>query len=156
SLYHEKVLELARKLSIYSNVVSSFQPLRLPDSDNADEIRASLRELEIRVANVNASGAPRVVPPTMASNEWATLMQAQLDLITSHLQRLPENPATMALTNLLKAYADGNVAEFNRRLADYRSVLQSYEEKVASNGRELQAAGVANAEILSQKKIDFE
>src|SRR5262249_10175612 len=63
TLYHEKVFELARKLSIYSNVVSSFEPLRLPDSDNADEIRASLRELEIRVANVNASGSPRVVPP---------------------------------------------------------------------------------------------
>jgi ABC-type transport system involved in cytochrome c biogenesis permease subunit len=155
-LYHEKVLDLERKLSIYIGVKSAFDPPPLNLSGTEQEVKASLLETQQRIASLNASATPRIVPPTAATNQWSTYMQAEFDLLRDQIQKSPVNPATTAIHGLLTAYGTGNVAEFNKQLGEYRSILRNYEQLLGQSAAELKAAGVAKSEILSQKKTSFE
>jgi ABC-type transport system involved in cytochrome c biogenesis permease subunit len=57
---------------------------------------------------------------------------------------------------MLDAYRRNDATTFNKQLADYRRILADYEKSLAVNAHQLGEAGVKNAEVLSQRKIDFE
>jgi ABC-type transport system involved in cytochrome c biogenesis permease subunit len=154
SLFQNKVLELQRKFNLYMIVVMSFRSP--PLSAERDEIASSWQQSQDLVAQLRAAGAPHAVPPAEASGRWVPLMQAELEAVRSRATNQPLNPATVALSAMLGAYARGDVATFNKQLADYRGILGRYEQSLASHARQLTAAGVAKSEILSQPKVNFE
>jgi ABC-type transport system involved in cytochrome c biogenesis permease subunit len=54
------------------------------------------------------------------------------------------------------AYAKGDTAAFNKDLADYQRLLADYEGQLATAENGPEQAGLTSAEMLSQKRIDFE
>ena len=74
-------------------------------SGSPRKFKRAFRHSENRIANLNAAATPRIVPPTTATNEWTTLMQAEFDFIRNRIQKAPLNPATVAISSLLNAYA---------------------------------------------------
>jgi ABC-type transport system involved in cytochrome c biogenesis permease subunit len=66
------------------------------------------------------------------------------------------NPATIALGSLLRANARDDIASFNKHLVDYRALLSKYEQSLVENAKQLRSAGVANSEVYSQSKANFE
>jgi ABC-type transport system involved in cytochrome c biogenesis permease subunit len=83
-------------------------------------------------------------------------MEAEMELLRSRIQNQPTNPATTALAGLLEAYARNDATSFNQQLAGYRKVLADYEKLLTERRDHLKSSGVAKAEVLSQRKIDFE
>jgi ABC-type transport system involved in cytochrome c biogenesis permease subunit len=147
SLFQNKVLELGRKYDFYTVLVVAF---RSP-TENADPqtVIATLQEL-LR------GNPPCAVPPATAAGEWAPYFQAGLELQHHDQLQRPMNPATIALGSLLQAYARGDIASFNKHLVDYRALLTKYEQSLVENAKQLRSAGVANSEVYSQAKSNFE
>jgi ABC-type transport system involved in cytochrome c biogenesis permease subunit len=154
SLFQNKVLELQGKLNTYMVLVMAFSSP--PLSVERDQIAESWQRSQELIAQLQRAGAPHAVPPTEADAHWTLLMQAEIELLHDRVTNKPHNPATLALSSMLSAYARGDVTAFNRELADFRSTLNQYEASLVANERKLKAAGVASSEILSQPKINFE
>lgn len=154
NVYQTKVIELARKRNMYEVLAASFQPPPLSSDEKA--IAASWQKSMGMIATLNEDGAPHVVPPTSADGKWTILMQAQLEYLRNRVMKQPLNPATVKITEMLGAYARGDVAGFNKNLVDYRELLDKYEGDLQANRKQLVAAGMAKAEIMSQAKSDFE
>jgi ABC-type transport system involved in cytochrome c biogenesis permease subunit len=154
SLFQNKVLELFGKYNVYQALSVSFRSP--PIASEPDKLRKSLDDSKLLIADLHELQAPHAVPPKDASTAWTPLMEAEFNAIIDHFRQEPINPATLALRDLLLAYNRGNATEFNKQLAAYRRVLGNYEDLLDSNTATLKEAGVANAEILSQPKVDFE
>jgi ABC-type transport system involved in cytochrome c biogenesis permease subunit len=154
TLYQHKVIDLATKRNVYFYVVNSFASP--PLSTNPDEFAASLRSTQDQILALREAQAPHAVPPADATTDWTILMEAEFDALRSRITNQPVNPATVALGNLLAASADGDAATFNRRLAEYRTVLANYEGVLTANEEKLLSAGVKPAEIYSAARNRFE
>jgi ABC-type transport system involved in cytochrome c biogenesis permease subunit len=147
SLFQNKVLELGRKYDFYTVLVVAFRSP--PQNADPQTVIATLQELL-------SGNPPFAVPPTTEAGEWAPYYQASLELqYHGQLQR-PTNSATVELGSLLQAYARGDIATFNKHLMDYRALLVKYEQSLVENAKQLQSAGVANSEVYSQAKSNFE
>jgi ABC-type transport system involved in cytochrome c biogenesis permease subunit len=155
SLFQNKVLQLRDKAYLYRALVASFSspPLELGDRE---KFQQSLENTKGLIGQLEKFQAPHAVPPADASAHWSMLMKAELDALVARVTKQPVNPATITLSKLLGAYANGDAALFNGQLAEYRNNLAQYERSLAGNFQELQSAGVAKSEILSQPKINFE
>lgn len=147
SLFQSKVLELQKKLNFYTVLAISFRTP--PQGADPQALIAVLQDL-LR------GGPPFSVPPIAAGGQWSPLFQAELEQQYQEQLKQPINPATSALASLLGAYRTGDVATFNRQLADYRRILADYERSVKLGASKLSAAGAAKSEIYSQAKSDFE
>jgi ABC-type transport system involved in cytochrome c biogenesis permease subunit len=154
SLFQNKVLQLRDQHNFYMLLALSFRSP--PLSMEREKIAESWRQAEGLVASLRSAGAPHAVPPAAAGTEWMPLMQAELEALRNRVTNQPVNPATVALSTMLGAYARGDVTTFNKQLADYRAQLAAYERSLDENAKQLKSSGVAHAEILSQRKIDFE
>jgi ABC-type transport system involved in cytochrome c biogenesis permease subunit len=154
SLFQNKVAELATKHTMYRALSWSFRSP--PISADEGEMANSLQLTQELIGQLRGAQAPHAVPPKDASTEWTMLMEAEFDAVRDHFMKQPINPATFALRDLLVAYNRGNATQFNKQLAAYRRVLGDYQNLLESSTAKLKDAGVANAEILSQPKVDFE
>jgi len=154
SLFQNSVLQLASKRNLYMLLVLSFRSP--PLSADKEKIAESWQQAQGLIAQLRAAGTPHAVPPTEAGTDWAILMEAELELLRNRVLNQPFNPATVALSSMLGAYARDNVAEFNKQLVDYRKQLAKYEQSLEQNEKQLATAGAATSEILSQSKIGFE
>jgi ABC-type transport system involved in cytochrome c biogenesis permease subunit len=85
-----------------------------------------------------------------------SLFEADFRMLLDHATGRPVNKATVALAELLAAYARDDATNFNKNLAEYRKLVENYETVLHANTKQLRESGVANAEILAQPKIDFE
>ncbi len=146
SLYQEKVLQLGNKWNFYNVLIESFEPLSFLNAASAER----------EVASLKRSSAPHAVPPRTADGHWQILLEAEMESRLSRNADRPENPAAKTLSDMLDAYAKGDVAAFNRGLADYRALLAKYESGLRADADQAKQMGLAPAEVLSQKKIDFE
>ncbi len=147
SLFQNKVLELARKYNFYRVLVVSFRSP--PPNAGPDELLRLLQELR-------RGNPPYAVPPTTFDGHWSPYMQAEVELLVNRIQKQPINPATPALGSLLQTYAQGDVASFNKGLADYRAILTQYEQSLNENAKQLQKSGVSKSETYSRSKASFE
>jgi ABC-type transport system involved in cytochrome c biogenesis permease subunit len=154
SLFQNKVLELKRKLNIYTVLVTSFRSP--PLSTEEKQIAESWQRSQDIIAQLNAAGAPHSVPPVAADGSWTILMQAELDYLRNRVTKQPLNPATVALTSMLSAYSHRDVTTFNKSLGEYRTLLGKYEQSLNENAKQLLSSGVAKSEIMSQTKANFE
>jgi ABC-type transport system involved in cytochrome c biogenesis permease subunit len=105
------------------------------------------------VEMLRSAEAPCAVPPTNATVDWKPLFTAQGTDSPAIATTSSVNPAATILRNLLDAYANGNVTQFNQLLSTYRRLLSGYEKSISGKAAELKAA---RSEMLSQPKIDFE
>ena len=109
-------------------------PFRSPPlSAERGEFAKSLQRTQQLIAQLQRGQVPHAVPPKEAGVHWTMLVQAELEAIHDRVMNQPINPATVALTSMLDAYARGNVATFNKQLTDYRKHLSKYETKIAEN-----------------------
>jgi ABC-type transport system involved in cytochrome c biogenesis permease subunit len=154
SLYQNKVLELARKRNLFVMLALSFRSPEL--SFEGEDMAASMQRVQSMIAQLRAAQAPHSVPPTTADGRWQSLMEAELLLLRDRVQNLPINPATAALATMLDAYSHDDATTFNQQLAAYRTILADYERSLAEHRDEVQAAGLAKSEILSQSAVAFE
>jgi ABC-type transport system involved in cytochrome c biogenesis permease subunit len=154
SLFQKKVLQLRDKFNFYMSLVLSFRQVTLPDRQ--EEIVPAVEQARNWIAELRRVGAPHGVPPREATTDWTTLYQADFQMLLDRATGKPVNEATVALSGLLAAYARDDVANFNKKLGEYRKLVGNYETVLHSSAQQLKASGVANAEILSQQKIEFE
>ncbi|MEX0611086.1 MAG: cytochrome c biogenesis protein CcsA, partial [Pirellulales bacterium] len=154
TLFQNKVLQLASKRNFYMLLVLPFRSP--PLAAERDKFAESLQRTQQHIAQLERGQAPQAVPPKEASTHWTMLVQAELEAIHDRIMNQPINPATAALSTMLEAYAHDQVAIFNKQLADYRTQLARYERTLDENRTALQKTGAAKAEILSQRKSDFE
>jgi ABC-type transport system involved in cytochrome c biogenesis permease subunit len=154
SRFQQAVLELAGKLSRYATLVKSFRTPAI--STKREEFVESLKQVQADIQSLHEGEAPQAVPPVEVTGRWTPLMEAEFQLLQDHALSRPVNESTFALSTLLDAYAQGDVATFNKRLAEYRTKLAAYEQSLASNPAAINEAGLKKAEILSQWRVDFE
>ncbi len=154
TLYHTKVVELERKLNYYSVLVTAFRSP--PLSADEKKFAESLQDTQDAIAQLNEAGAPHAVPPDSADAKWTILMQAEFDYISNQITKKPLNPATPILFSLLSSYGRGDVATFNKGIADYRQLLAKYQVSLDENRQQLLDSGVAKSEIMSLSKANFE
>jgi ABC-type transport system involved in cytochrome c biogenesis permease subunit len=69
--------------------------------------------------NIQNWMAPYAVPPEEAGQEWKRLAE----VVYEKKEHGHDNPAGKAFIKILMAYADGDAAQFNRALDDYRAQL---------------------------------
>jgi len=154
TLFQNKILHLATKRNFYMLLALSFRSP--PLSSDREQFMASLQQTQSLIAQLRRGHAPHAVPPKDSSTNWSMLIEAELDALRDHVTGQQVNPATMTLSTMLSAYARGDVATFNKQLAEFRDRLAEYERSLSQNVNTLKSSGVANAEILSQQKIAFE
>ncbi len=154
SLYQKDVLRLATKLNLYSLLIQSF---RLPGltTDQA-KLAENIPQIQFAIERLRTAVALHAVPPREPSGRWTPLVEAEFAALQDRASNQPVNPATIALSSMLDAYARDDATTFNKQLANYRHVLADYEKSLAANAEQLNEAGVKKAEVLSQRKINFE
>jgi ABC-type transport system involved in cytochrome c biogenesis permease subunit len=154
SLYQKEVLRLATKLNSYTLLIQSF---RLPEltTDQA-KLTENIPQIQLAIERLRTVEALHSVPPREPSGRWTPLVEAEFAALHDRASNQPVNPATVALSTMLDAYARNDATTFNKQLADYRHVLADYENSLAANANQLNEAGVKKAEVLSQRKINFE
>ncbi|HID20949.1 MAG TPA: hypothetical protein EYP14_00915, partial [Planctomycetaceae bacterium] len=151
TLFQRKVLQLRQKISRYTLILAAFRKPALPDlkelGKNEQEAAQVLQRFKhaydmIRLQNkqLAASEPPLAVPVLQDERPkdlpaslrawlserqpWETYAEAvTTDLVRQKLFRLPANPATVSLQNILAAYRRGDAAGFNQEVARYRDLL---------------------------------
>ena len=139
SVYQKKVLELYEKLQLYSKLSFAFRPPAI-DREDAEQARQDLLEAIRAQGKLAEMEPPLAVPPLDGKGEWqaysSAVTRAWAEMFV--LNEKP-NPATLAMQEILIAYAGDDVSDFNLK-------VQSYRESIA-------AAPPAD---LNTKKVDFE
>jgi ABC-type transport system involved in cytochrome c biogenesis permease subunit len=156
SLFQNKVLELYSKYNLYQALNVSFRSPPISLDQGQEALIKGLDVAKQIVGELRAFQAPHAVPPKDGSTAWTPLFEAEFDAIRDHFLKQPINPGTFALRDLLLAYNRGDATDFNKQLAAYRRVLGNYESRLEADASKLKQEGVANAEILSQPKVNFE
>jgi ABC-type transport system involved in cytochrome c biogenesis permease subunit len=154
SLYQNEVLRLATKMNAYAMLIQSFRSPELPT--DRDKLAENISQIQLAIERLHAVEAPHSVPPREVGGRWTLLMEAEFEALHGRATNQPVNPATVALSTMLGAYARNDATTFNKQLADYRHILADYEKSLAANADRLNQAGMKKAEVLSQRKINFE
>jgi ABC-type transport system involved in cytochrome c biogenesis permease subunit len=154
SLFQNKVLQLRDKFNFYMSIVLAFRQVPLPE--NQEQIVPAVEQARNWIAELRRVGAPHAVPPRDATTNWSPLFEADFQMLLDRATGRPVSEATRTLSELLAAYARDDVANFNKKLGEYRKLVGNYETVLHSSAQQLKASGVANAEILAQQKVDFE
>jgi ABC-type transport system involved in cytochrome c biogenesis permease subunit len=151
---HNAVLQLASKRNFYTLLVLSFRepPLEL-DRERFEE---SLQRTQFIISQLREGQAPHAVPPKDASGQWTMLIEAELDALRDRARQQPVNPATIGLRSTLNAYALGDVATFNKQLADYSRQVADFQRTSLENKSANVTASAARSEKLSQSRLRFE
>ena len=139
SVEQKKLLELDERLKLYITLFRSFTPPDLPRLPTEEQIKedsaagprymAALGAAVRRSADeMNKTKAPRVIPVSLNKDDrpedvWRPYpVASSLAFMQQLLGNEPE-PKTMAFTAILSAYADGDVAKFNREVSRYEGLL---------------------------------
>jgi ABC-type transport system involved in cytochrome c biogenesis permease subunit len=154
SRFQHSALELADKLTRYTTLVRSFRKPAI--STDRDRMAESLKQVESDIRLLYETGAPQAVPPQTPTGRWSPLMEAEFQAQVATAFDRPVNQATIELSTLLDAYAEGDVASFNRQLAEYRTHLAAYEKSLEENAVAVESAGLKKSEMFAQKRINFE
>jgi len=123
SLYQRKILELNDKIRLFRLIEEAFAATPVRPDHEADDLAAG----EERVDKLSVFQPPLAVPTVAPSAEpWQTFAAAWLEARRRTLNGEKPNPATVALSQILAAYADGDAAAFNRGVTDYEQMLAAH------------------------------
>lgn len=160
SLYQRKVLELFGKLNNYYMLRGVFSSPRI--RAERDHIMEDMQVVNAQIQSlhngIKKSGLQLIhaIPPTEAGKPWMFLLDAEFQLLKDRVLGKEVNPATVAMTGMLQAFARDDAGEFNKRLYEYNKVLGDYEQSIDANLSTLLSQGKNRREILNRKKVDFE
>jgi ABC-type transport system involved in cytochrome c biogenesis permease subunit len=155
-LSQNQMLQLASKRNFYTLLVLSFrEPPLLLDRDRFEE---SLQRTEFIISQLREAQAPHAVPPKDSSGEWSMLIEAELAALRDRARQQPVNPATVGLRSVLSAYALGDVATFNKQLADYTLQVKRLEQTphAPATAPPLAGSTVKAIEVISPSRLSFE
>jgi ABC-type transport system involved in cytochrome c biogenesis permease subunit len=162
TLFQQKVEELYQKLSSYFLIKQVFSSPEI--RADREHILADMQRVQSQIQELFEGMHDKqrewklilAVPPSTASEAWTFLLDAEFNLLRNRVLGEEVNPATVALSSLLRAYARNDSVTFNQELGKYRTVLASYQKEVVQQAEQLRAEGLAESEVLNQGKIDFE
>lgn len=146
TLVQDKTLALRQKIMSLRQMVTAFGT---PNFNSTEEqgVREQLMRAQSMVQVLRRSGAVRAVPPNEAEGEWTTLFENELMNLLRRTQRIPAEPAGVAWSRALVAYADEDAEAFADRLTDLEAALEKYQ-------RSLQAAPEAMASLAPAERVD--
>jgi len=119
-VYDNQVLEFSHKVMLYHLLSEAH---RIPHiSSEPEQFRADLNESIRRVQNLERFSPPLAIPPHAAGEDWKLFLRAVLEgAITQD-----PNPAVQPLAEMLTSWREGDVASFNKSLADYHGFLAEH------------------------------
>lgn len=143
SIFQRKLLELDRRIHIYTRVAAAFEPPSLPPLPTREEFEqnravAEQQLIEFRDAYVRFVRSLDGIQPPLAvpvkssddgvhqkSEEWEPYAKAWATaLIDGKLLGNSPPPALRALNEILVAYSDGDVQKFNEGVSQYHQLLR--------------------------------
>jgi ABC-type transport system involved in cytochrome c biogenesis permease subunit len=162
NLTQVKFLELDKKTRLVLVLMDAFGTADVHGTTR-DEVLASVQALMGRVEAIRSVPAPLPLPPATPDGPWETLLVADARAMFAELKQGANhevNPAAAALRGVLAAYAEGNAAKFNGRLADYQKLVAeraAAERQLESDRAEAgQSSARKPAERLNLGRIAFE
>ncbi|QDT69678.1 Cytochrome c biogenesis protein CcsA [Planctomycetes bacterium MalM25] len=153
TLVQDKTLALRQKIMSLRQLVTAFGTPNFSSTED-EGIREQLMRAQSMVQVLRRSGAVRVVPPGKAEGEWTTLFENELMNLLRRTQGLPPEPAGVAWSRALVAYADEDAEAFADRLTDLEAALEKYQRSLQAAPEAL--ASLAPAERLDAGKVRFE
>ncbi|MCH2118385.1 MAG: cytochrome c biogenesis protein CcsA [Pirellulales bacterium] len=162
TLFQQKVDELYQKLSRYFLIKQVFSSPEI--RADREHILADMQRAQAQIQELFEGMHDKrrewklilAVPPATASKAWTFLLDAEFNLLRNRVLGKEVNPATVAMSTLLSAYARNDSVTFNRELGKYRTILASYQKELVQQQDQLRAEGMAESEMMNQGKIDFE
>ncbi len=124
SLYQKKVLELEKKIGVLDVLIQSFSAPNIRRAHvKEDLIQAILQQQELAKGH-----PPLAIPPQSESKneKWETFAAAWTrDLVQTSFSGQEPNSATESMSNILVAYAQQDIEEFNSEVTKYHNELES-------------------------------
>ena len=156
------ILELENKIVRVMMLIDAFDQSGI-DFSSEQAMQASRMAFEARMARLEQTEAPRVVPPAKPDGPWMTSPQADLYEILAQIAPPEErrsNPAATLVQQLLAARRAGGAADFNRTLEEYQELVEERAEaEEAFHENLVQEEGLIGrkpAERLSIERLEFE
>lgn len=162
-LGQRKFLEAYDKLQRVIMLTEVFGVTELSGSTQQEAI-ASLQAAKERIVRLNdrQPPAPLPLPPAEVDGRWQTPLEADFAEVMRKVARQSDgaHPGLPLLTDVLDAYAAGDVAKFNAALDDYRQWIDGQAAAEAEHEAELAAAGERGTrkfvERLAPERIAWE
>jgi ABC-type transport system involved in cytochrome c biogenesis permease subunit len=163
NLAQRKILEAAEKINRIRGLQTAFDVFDLSGL-SAEMLRdpAVLGKLDEFIAKLNAV-APKPVPPATPDGEWLTVFESTYRMLRDRMAGRPapaENHPTFQLLDVLQQYHDGEAAQFNAKLVDYRDMITEAAADERAHEAKLALAGEPShrkpAERLALDRIGFE
>ena len=161
TLVQHKWLELAEKVQRTLVLLDAFGT---PDfsGGSPEELQASLRRVDQRIAALNRM-APRPIVPADPQGAWKTTMEAERDALLELVRSGGKNnvdDGVRLFRKMLVDYGQGDVPSFNASLAEYRKLVDERARAEAAHESELAATGAKGsrkpAERLALDRLAFE
>ncbi|QDV15980.1 Cytochrome c biogenesis protein CcsA [Gimesia panareensis] len=130
SLYQSRVLELEKKIGMIDLLISSFNPPQIRPENAREDVRIAFQRQEM----LTQRNPPLAIPPMIKDQDesktgtkhtdWQTYSGAWLnDLLRLSQNKQEKNEGMEAWANILIAYHEGDVTEFNKEVSDYQRWL---------------------------------
>ncbi len=132
STYQRKVIELNDHLRVYSLLVTSFRLPHISREEPAKDLLAAVQQQR----EMRRLPLPLVLPPEQEEGEWQPFTMAWTRAFAkANLMGQDADPATLALTDVLREYAAGRAQAFNRGIAEYHALLEQspYRERLVQD-----------------------
>lgn len=154
TLFQRRVLDLSTSLNRYQVMLYAFDSP--PLTSDPSRIQQAVNESMRMAARLRSAGAPRPVPPVQLSETWSTLFEGELQALLAEAQGQTVNPATLALSDTLRSYADGEHRDVTQAIDRLEAALAKHERQVWAPENAAAVAGMAKAEKLDSQKAAFE
>jgi ABC-type transport system involved in cytochrome c biogenesis permease subunit len=119
SIYQKKLLELAKKLHAIQRFEMAFEPPPIRREHAKEDLTAAVHQLDA----LERLQPPRAVPPGGDQTDWESFASAWFGGLKAKVLGTKPNPAVDFMTQMIVAYNQQNVAEFNQALAAYQNWL---------------------------------
>lgn len=160
TLIQRKLIELDLKLRRIMALKQAFETPPLEQMTS----REDFEQIQMQIARLNSSSiVPRPAPPIDPEGTWKTVYEATLDALRDSMQdpaNRDQHESTVQLIQLISAYRQGDVQQFNKAVAEYQSSIEEIAQAEAEYEAGLEAAGQRGgrktAERLWPDRIRFE
>jgi cytochrome c-type biogenesis protein CcsB len=144
--YQRKLLELDRRIHVYTLLVASFRPLPFPDEKDFEQDPEATRMQLFQMLSASREAGqvlarmqpPLAIPVTESDNELTQKLMPNLikddwlpyqtaytkAYVETQLLNQPTDAATLSWTKILDSYAKREVSTFNREVAKYQDSLE--------------------------------
>ena len=154
TVFQKKVGELAERFISYNVMAGAFGKPNL--SSDMASMQAEMAIIQDKIQQLRRSSSARSIPPVKVGDEWLTLFEAELRDLFDQTAGRDRNPATVALSAALSAYANDDPRGFKKQIVIMQDLMaeRQAEQNDPANAEKL--AGLALAERLNLGVVKFE